>query len=85
MPIADAAARADSASRSQGRTRGEREWEVGGAVIGNTAIPSTLPNAARSQWQYCHDAPEASHSRSRERTQDRRSLRSVIVTDQNGT
>jgi hypothetical protein len=32
---------------------GERGWEVGGAIIGNTANPSTLPNAARSRWQYC--------------------------------
>jgi len=32
--------------------------------MGNTANPSTLPNAARSQWQYCHDAPEASRPRS---------------------
>ena len=43
---------------------GERGREVGGAVIGNTANAPTLPNAARSQWQYCHDAPEASRPRS---------------------
>jgi len=43
---------------------GERGREVGGAVIGNTANPLTLPNAVRSQWQYCHNAPEASRPRS---------------------
>src|SRR5437016_6207823 len=34
----------------------------------NTATPSTMPNAARNQWQYCHNAPEASCPRSRART-----------------
>ena len=31
-----------------------------GAAIGNTAIQSAVRNAARSQWQYCHSAPEDS-------------------------
>jgi len=43
---------------------GERGREVGGAVIGNTANPSMMPNVERSQWQYCHNAPEASRPRS---------------------
>jgi hypothetical protein len=43
---------------------GDRGREVGGAVIGNTATPSTMPNAARNQWQYCHNAAEASRPRS---------------------
>jgi hypothetical protein len=29
-----------------------------GAAIGNTAIWLSMPNVARSQWQYCHSAPK---------------------------
>jgi len=29
---------------------------------GNTAIQCTTPNAARTQWQYCHSAPERPRS-----------------------
>src|SRR5438105_8795113 len=49
----------DSSRFRDWNSRCDRGREILRGTMSNTAMRSRRPNAARSLWQYCHNAPEA--------------------------